>query len=185
MFCSAPGILEYERDIALVNSTLEVTIDPRLHRFPNYGNQNTTLGCRVDGDVFFAYQWTFSGRHVRSNMRVSQGNGEFSVLTLVNPKSAYTGWYTCFAATLEPSSDRTYYATEAGFETAYVEVYGEPSNVCNLTVNLQSLLLIVPKKLNCLQKYSGFRLIGPPVKWVSRVIGPFCQKQKWIHITMT
>ena len=30
--------------------------------------------------------------------------------------------------------------------------------------------------------YSGFRLMGPPVKRVSHVIGPLWQKQKWIRI---
>ena len=32
--------------------------------------------------------------------------------------------------------------------------------------------------------YSGFRLMGLPVKGVSRVIGPLCQKQKRVRITM-
>ena len=34
-------------------------------------------------------------------------------------------------------------------------------------------------------KYTGFRLMGSPVKRVSRVTSPFCQRQKQIRIMMT
>ena len=117
MLCFAPGIPDFpEDDILSLDQTLDVAIDPRFHRFPNYGNQNTSMECRVVGDDdATTYKWTFNSRQLQSNTDVSSVDGN-SLLTLVDPNATSTGWYTCFADKLDSST---------GFETAYVEVDGE------------------------------------------------------------
>ena len=121
MLYFTPGIPDFPEDELLpLDQTLDVTIDPRFHRFPNNGNQNTALVCSVVGDDDATYQWTFNSHQLQSNTDVSSIDGD-SMLTLQNPNDTATGWYTCFADKLDSTT---------GFETAYVEVYGESVFKC-------------------------------------------------------
>ena len=53
----------------------------------------------------------------------------------------------------------------------------------NLVTLVGRILIEYFPSLACFPKYSGFHLMGPPVKRISRVIGTFCQKRKRIRIT--